>query len=58
MTQKKLIILILTIASLAIVSSCKFSTDNSKIADTMQKYVEQNLGESEIIRFCRPFQSS
>ncbi len=51
MTQKKLIILILTIASLAIASSCKFSTDKSKIADTMQKYVEQNLGESETFDF-------
>ncbi|MCM1333229.1 MAG: hypothetical protein NC248_11545 [Bacteroides sp.] len=48
---RKLIILILTIASITVMSSCEFGSTKSKIARTMREYVEPGLANGETFHF-------
>lgn len=51
MTRNTLKILIITIASFAIISSCGGKSDKRKIADTMRVYVEQSLPDGQSFNF-------
>lgn len=51
MTPPRLVFLILTIASIATVTSCGYGSEKSKIANTIYEYVKPDLTENESFGF-------
>lgn len=51
MTQKRLVILLLSIVSLIVIPSCEGDSNKRKIAVTMSEYIKTDLTEGETFNF-------
>lgn len=51
MSQNKLFIMIIAIASMAFMASCKHSFEKRRIEQTVREYVEQDLADRETFKF-------